>query len=171
MLIPTLIGFVCWVFLAPFFGAYPICYTPASVNRTRLVQKWLAHGFRHHLQEYGQLPPQVFSQKMDLDTHLTTRGPWLKDLFQYIPVNAQYPFFVDAPETRDGKGGYYEKDGEWRLVDGWGNPFHLIVDTNKDQRIQNPVSAPLEWIEKRILIYSAGPDGDPETWEDNIRSW
>jgi hypothetical protein len=38
--------------------------------------------------------------------------------------------------------------------------------------VKNPAVAENEqWLNSRVLIFSAGPDGDPTTWKDNVRNW
>ena len=72
-------------------------------------------------------------------------------------------------------------DGVRALVDGWGSRYFVVVDVDDDGKLANPEAA--VWLEKRgdkdapavlpvsIVVFSAGPDRDPETWTDNIASW
>ena len=58
--------------------------------------------------------------------------------------------------------------------DRWGEPYYIVLDTNKDGVIGNPeVKDELlsEILPHRVLIYSSGPDRDPKTWKDNVCSW
>ena len=65
--------------------------------------------------------------------------------------------------TRDPLGG-----GE--LWDSWGNPYLVRFDTTFDNKIENPES-PGILLPQSILVWSAGKDGDFETWEDNVKTW
>jgi hypothetical protein len=60
--------------------------------------------------------------------------------------------------------------------DGWGSLYYIICDFNNDGKVPNPelLSVPpkpgatQKELSARIVIFSAGPDGDPATWEDNM---
>ncbi|MGD9782332.1 MAG: prepilin-type N-terminal cleavage/methylation domain-containing protein [Kiritimatiellia bacterium] len=56
------------------------------------------------------------------------------------------------------------------FVDPWGNPFRYHVDQEQTERIPPP-SGEGEDIRARAIAWSAGEDGDPETWDDNATSW
>ena len=44
----------------------------------------------------------------------------------------------------------------------------FVLDTDGDFKVPDPDSD--ERIRKTVLVYSAGPDGDPKTFKDNITS-
>ncbi len=60
--------------------------------------------------------------------------------------------------------------------DGWGSLFYIICDFNNDGKVPNPElltvppkpGATQKELSTSIAIFSAGPDGDPATWEDNM---
>jgi len=59
--------------------------------------------------------------------------------------------------------------------DAWGSLFYLVCDFNNDGHIPNPetLTAPSKsgvaaTLKRRLAIFSAGPDGDPATWADNV---
>ncbi|MBK8038970.1 MAG: hypothetical protein IPK22_17840 [Verrucomicrobiaceae bacterium] len=59
--------------------------------------------------------------------------------------------------------------------DAWGSLFYLVCDFNNDGLIPNPetLTTPpnlgaVPKLKQRLAIFSAGPDGDPATWEDNV---
>lgn len=56
-----------------------------------------------------------------------------------------------------------------RILDPWGNVYRISVDVDGDGKLTNPQGGPP--IPKRCLAWSAGPDGDFATWEDNVVSW
>jgi hypothetical protein len=56
-----------------------------------------------------------------------------------------------------------------RILDPWGNFFRMQVDGNGDGSLSNP-QGDLS-IQSACIAWSAGPDGDFATWENNIRSW
>lgn len=82
--------------------------------------------------------------------------------------------FLPLPEAQaDGKGGWIAgrvKDGEKSAIyDPWGNPYAISFDTDYNSKIENP-SGEGQLLEK-VIIWSGGPDGEMDTWEDNIASW
>jgi type II secretory pathway pseudopilin PulG len=58
------------------------------------------------------------------------------------------------------------------LVDAWGEALYVIVDAEGKGEIENPdPGSPVRRLQQTVLVFSAGPDKDPSTWEDNITSW
>lgn len=59
--------------------------------------------------------------------------------------------------------------------DGWGSLYYIVCDFNNDGKVPNPElmtvppkpDATQKEPNTRIAIFSAGPDGNPATWEDN----
>jgi len=63
-------------------------------------------------------------------------------------------------------------------LDSFATPYFGVFDFNNDGYIPNPetLSTPpnsgaAPTLNQRVGIFSAGPDRDPATWEDNITSW
>ncbi|MEQ1751333.1 MAG: hypothetical protein ABL974_18060 [Prosthecobacter sp.] len=98
--------------------------------------------------------------------------------------------FIDLPFTKEGCGGLIDQSGgssdpprpeEWTLLDFWGELYYITLDTNDDGEVPNPeASADPVWLanhpqpatlKTHSIIFSSGPDRDPETWDDNICSW
>lgn len=63
-----------------------------------------------------------------------------------------------------------DKHGGIAFLDRWGNPFRVIMDTNGDGVISDP-SAPDRKVKEKVIVWSGGPDGDPNTWSDNAATW
>ena len=61
-------------------------------------------------------------------------------------------------------------DGTGQLWDPWGNLYRYRFDNDGDGRVENPAQ-PDQRLPDTILVWSAGPDGDYETWEDNVITW
>jgi len=60
------------------------------------------------------------------------------------------------------------------LSDYWDQPLYFILDTKGTGQIPNPDPRDNKehpFIAAPILIFSAGPDHDPNTWDDNVVSW
>ena len=56
-------------------------------------------------------------------------------------------------------------------VDPWGNPFRYQLDTDGDGAIGNPDPEAGTELQAQAIAWSAGQDGDYDTWEDNAKSW
>ncbi len=54
-------------------------------------------------------------------------------------------------------------------LDPWGNVYRIRLDTDENNGIEDPETGKI--IPARVLIWSAGPDGQEETWDDNVKSW
>lgn len=60
--------------------------------------------------------------------------------------------------------------------DGWSSLYYIVCDFNNDGKVPNPElltfppkpGATQKELTTRIALFSAGPDGDPATWEDNM---
>lgn len=58
------------------------------------------------------------------------------------------------------------------FVDPWGTPFEYQVDLDGDGQCANPnEESDTAFIPGRVIVWSAGPDKDYDTWEDNVTSW
>lgn len=83
-------------------------------------------------------------------------------------------YFGKAAKTKpDGspyRGVTLENKGGGEFWDSWGNPYRVRLDTTFDNQVENP-GKPGTFLPESILIWSAGPDGDFETWEDNVKTW
>jgi hypothetical protein len=68
------------------------------------------------------------------------------------------------------KGVHFESDGGGELWDTWGNHYRVKMDTNFDNQTESPES-PFALLPESILVWSAGKDGQFETWKDNVKTW
>ena len=112
------------------------------------------------------------------DVSMRSRGTLLKVLIgEYVPAFNQCGrevIYAEFKIAKNRKDGLWQDGTEWVLSDHWGEPFYIILDTNKDGVIGDPevVEEHLSAIlPQRVLIYSSGPDRDPKTWQDNVCSW
>ena len=81
-------------------------------------------------------------------------------------------FFYRYPGSRDRRA--YMRDAELKLLandlrDSYGKHYQIRIDANGDGKVANPTTK--ELIEEQVLIWSAGKDGNFETWQDNVASW
>lgn len=76
-----------------------------------------------------------------------------------------------------GKGMKIESgEHEGGFGDPWGHPkgrlpFLYALDDNGDGMVRNPNSESNNLIRADVIAWSAGPDGDYSTWNDNVGSW
>lgn len=95
-------------------------------------------------------------------------------LAQNVSKNPRQILFWDPPPTKSNGAGYTPEAG---FKDPWGQRgYRIILDYSGDGKVSNP-----EWsqgkddvpaqIESDVILYSAGADGDFDTWKDNVRSW
>jgi hypothetical protein len=65
--------------------------------------------------------------------------------------------------------------GAYGVVDYKGKPYRIRLDTNHDETLNNPnpeqAAAGRPTLKARVLVWSAGKDGDWNTWDDNLMSW
>ncbi len=88
--------------------------------------------------------------------------------------------FLQANPARNGRHGLIENAGAPpSLVDRWGNPLYLLMDSDRDGRVPNPDRANRDpgiaadappHLRTRVAVFSAGPDGERGT-RDDIVSW
>ncbi len=92
------------------------------------------------------------------------------------PKRTQYASLTPAKGDRAGIVGAYVPR---RFHDMWGNPFHILLDTNGDNQVINPdltSSDPkisrdqARHLTVQVAVYSAGKDGLPQT-KDDVASW
>ena len=61
------------------------------------------------------------------------------------------------------------------IVDGWGHYFRIRLDSDGNKELDNPhpgqVAEGRTRMVKRVLVWSAGKDGNWNTWEDKPMSW
>lgn len=80
--------------------------------------------------------------------------------------------FIEGGKDVVGPG---KSGGKDQYIDPWGNPFqYLVNETPKETmglgNFGSGYDGPDE-IRAKVLVWSAGEDGDYSTWEDNVCSW
>ena len=123
------------------------------------------------------------------DVETRSRGTLLQVLLgeNISMLNPRGIRYAEFPAAKEPKRGLWQDGTEWVLSDHWGEPFYIILDTNKDDQVPNPEFGtsnsdpkraefnqkypPPQKLPMTVAIYSSGPDRDPKTWHDNICSW
>ncbi|MFT6861523.1 MAG: hypothetical protein ACJAVK_000075 [Akkermansiaceae bacterium] len=80
--------------------------------------------------------------------------------------------FFDFKESRAKKDGLYRTKNGVELLDPWGNPYQVLLNYDYDDELQSPHDGKIIK-DRRVLIWSTGPDGKqgtPETNKENIYS-
>lgn len=63
-------------------------------------------------------------------------------------------------------------DGTGELLDPWGNHYRTRFDTDENGQVADPESTnPDSYLPEAIAVWSAGPDGNFDTWNDNLKTW
>jgi prepilin-type N-terminal cleavage/methylation domain-containing protein len=95
------------------------------------------------------------------------------------PMNRKGVAFFSESGSTGGRSGLRYDDESAALLDPWGRPFHVLLDTDSNNLVANPdrenESDAISGEASRnlphgIAIYSHGPDGKPHT-KDDIVSW
>jgi prepilin-type N-terminal cleavage/methylation domain-containing protein len=88
--------------------------------------------------------------------------------------------FIELPVAKNGRGGVIGSGpDDYTLVDEWGQPYVVIMDSNGDNRIENPdvgnadstisSGAPAQ-LPLGVAVFSYGPDAK-ELTKDDVTSW
>lgn len=91
--------------------------------------------------------------------------------------------FIDLPIAKNGKFGLVNAQPPYKLVDLWGTPYYVLLDTNGDKQVANPdlsnadpkisanpIAPPPKMLPLEIAIYSWGQDLQMST-QDDVVSW
>lgn len=100
-----------------------------------------------------------------------------------VNLNPKSIKFIDLPMAKNGKFGLVNATPPYKLVDLWGQPYRVLLDTNGDRQVPNPdlknadpkISAnpnspAPQNLPTEIAIYSWGFDQRPYT-KDDLASW
>lgn len=94
----------------------------------------------------------------------------------FNPKRTPYSTFSTAKNDRHGLVGATRP---YKLHDMWGQPYHLVLDTNGDNQVKNPDTANIDpklsqnqaaQLVAKSAVYSSGKDKTPHT-ADDIVSW
>ena len=91
--------------------------------------------------------------------------------------------FIELPIAKNGKFGLVNAQPPYKLVDLWGTPYYVLLDTNGDKQVMNPdlnnsdptisqnaTSPPPKNLPTEVAVYSWGLDMKPTT-KDDVVSW
>lgn len=146
---------------------------PSYIGATRGTMISLRVALEGYHQEYARWP--IENSPTDQQARITSRGPLLAALLgQDRSLNPGGIEFAGFKFSHNGRSGIWNSGQGLVLNDWWGNEFLIELDLDHDGQIANPEPKHAQehsLLPVGVLIFSAGPDGDPATWEDNIRNW
>jgi type II secretory pathway pseudopilin PulG len=154
-------------------GSVRYARNASARNHATLVMSNLREAFLNFKTKYTRLPITL----PDETTVQETKGTFLAALVAVDPVsNPENISFLNQPAVlKPTEHVSRNAQGEWELRDPWGNLYRLQLDLNEDGKFPRPAGndgpAEAAIIPPGLVIYSAGPDGKFETWQDNLRNW
>jgi hypothetical protein len=133
--------------------------------QTLLEAQTLRISLKSYHAEYGKFPVAEGESSPVL-----SEGKWLEaQLGNDHDLNPRDIQFCQYPPFGGRRAGLTAASPR-SLVDNWGHPYCVLMDTSGDGKVPDP-EHPGAMLTERIAIWSAGPDGDYTTWADNIKSW
>jgi hypothetical protein len=162
------------------WNEWPRSRVPVKAKRTgtEMMVKSIASALEAFRLDYAWLPTATSTlarQDTDSDTS-TSEGLTAALLGTDVTINPRkvnYLADVKVDRTLDAdqhSGGLVMEKDSAGLVDPWGHPFHIRLDTDGDGFVDDPRN-PGAQLRERVLVWSAGKDGDANTWDDNVSNW
>lgn len=108
------------------------------------------------------------------ENRLTTDNVWVQAMSPEPRQDGDEPSAYNFKGLRffEPSGGALAPDGQLHagaFIDPWGTPFQYQMDDDRDGTVPHPSGDGI--IRAQVVAWSAGPDGDYETWADNATSW
>ncbi|MGV3662536.1 MAG: hypothetical protein ACO1TE_20290 [Prosthecobacter sp.] len=175
ILIPVGLLFLGALLLAFVSGRSPICITPIEPRLTRATVGAVEEGIVRFHKVHHRLP--VSLALLNGGGRVRVQGPWLEELLR-LPSLDGGSTFLELQQAKAGLAGMVKTKEGWAVADAWGEICYLTLsgaaDLPKDPESSAAknagITASVPSPNVGILVYSAGPDRDPATWDDNIRS-
>ena len=176
LVVITLIGILTSLALSAYKGVISRARNLDALVTTKAV----ATAIQNYSNDYHRMPMRTGNDESPVD--LEAGSPLLKVLLgdDVDRLNPKHERFLSDPKMgRNGAGGLVGTDDRFALMDPWGVPFRVVMDTNWDERVANPDAlnedtsiagqAP-SWLPATVLAYSAGADKKFGT-SDDVVSW
>lgn len=177
--------------------AYNIVMLKAQTLKIKATLADIQVAVGHYRTEYNRFPVDPNNMgggESDIEPFLTdgTTHPTINILMANVDtsgastnMNPKQIKFLDLPFARNNMFGIIDPSGgandgtPVQLVDTWGLPYKMTMDTNYDNRIENPDKSNVDqnisgkapqFLNMSTAIYSFGPDRIEFT-RDDITSW
>lgn len=136
----------------------------ANLVRTQAALKDIELAVKNYQIEFNRYPGG--------EGEIECAGSLLRVLlgFNAEGLNPRQIRFMEPPMARGGKGGLTGTDPAFTLLDVWGQPYRLSMDTDGDGKVSDPEHPGMS-LDHSVIVWSAGDDGNPATWVDNIKNW
>lgn len=160
-------------------------YKNARMTTQKSIIKNLEAAIHNYQVEYNHLPLlRETSAAADLPPFLTDENTYFVRVLEGREMDGENPRRVRFLELRTAKPGVAGADRTQsgmgtRLVDGWGMPLTVVLDSNGDGMVNNPDAVNTDpaiagkapaTLRRKVAIFSNGPDKKPHT-ADDICNW
>ncbi|WP_395732008.1 prepilin-type N-terminal cleavage/methylation domain-containing protein [Prosthecobacter sp.] len=162
----------------------------ANRLKVRSVSMELKTGIEQFQVDYGRWPidPSVSGANGEDAAELLTDGSnTLVDTLMGIPpasggavdLNPKRTSFASFPPANNGHHGLVGAARPFKLADMYGQPYHILLDTNGDNQVKNPdvsntdpklSTGQAAHLVTKVAVYSNGKDQIPRT-SDDVTSW
>lgn len=176
----TLIELLVVIAIIAALSALALTGAAVATNCTRVLAAKTDEGsiqraIEGYYKEYARLP-SVAGDEID------TTSPAGRQLIAILQGTekeangAQNPRRVVFLALREGKnnakGMIYDKSGDVAgIYDPWGNPFQVVLDTDLDNEIRDPLHSANPPIRHQLAaVYTIGRDKKPDT-QDDVKTW
>lgn len=137
----------------------------------------LKHAISAYFTEYREYPVLDPGQDITLDSdHRLMDILMGTEKVTATKRNPRNIAFFTGRVAKPMRGGGYrsglslDEQSSGELWDTWGKHYRIRFDTDGDNRIENP-EAPGTLLPESIIVWSAGRDGNFDTWKDNVKTW
>jgi hypothetical protein len=143
-------------------------------EQARTLAKSLVNSCKGYYAEYSRYPLSqdgTAGEVSPLRTDESLTGTLLGTDIETNPKKISFLPELKPVERGGGFGLLIEGAGAM-VVDPWGEEYYILMDTDYSGTIENPnAGSTTRTLKIGVIIWSAGPDKDPSTWEDNVMSW
>jgi prepilin-type N-terminal cleavage/methylation domain-containing protein len=161
------------------FPAISGVMTRAKKAKCAAAIKDIQLGIKNYQVEYNRYP--LVSGSGETPTPLSEGNVLLNVLLgkNTNKLNPREIVFLESPMGKGGAGGLTGSEGSFGLMDVWGNPYEVMIDSNYDNKIANPDSQNSDstisggaspTLIVGAAVFSLGEDKTANT-KDDIVSW
>jgi prepilin-type N-terminal cleavage/methylation domain-containing protein len=155
----------------PSFGSI---FKKMKKEQARTLGVQIVNSVKNYYAEYSKYPlPADFSggEVTPMRTDEVLTGTLMGTNIEMNPKKIRY--LPDLKSVEPGGGFGLKTSGELiTVVDPWSEEYYVMMDADYSGDIDNPdTTSTTTKLYQGVLVYSAGEDKDPSTWEDNITTW